>query len=473
MPTVQPVDPPLAERPTLSQATLLATMGVGTYMSALNGSSVNAILPVLGQAFGAEVSQVEWVITAYLLVQSGLLLTFGRLGDLYGHKPIYVWGFAVFVLASGLCGLAPALPFLVGARILQAVGGAMLFSSSPAILTRSFPPRQRGRALGLYATMVYVGLASGPPLGGWLAAAWSWRAVFYVAVPFGLLALVLSQRFVPRDAPGRRAERFDLAGAVTYVVGLVLVLLALNQGHAWGWTSPSVLGCFVLGLLVLLAFVRTERRVPSPMLDLDLFRNYAFAAPVVSSVLNYMCASSTFFLMPFYLIQGRDLDPARAGLVLIAQPLVMALTASFSGALSDRIGSRIPATTGMALLSLGLFALSRVGETTPFNYVVAALGLIGLGIGLFTSPNNSTVMGAVPPGRRGVASGVVATARTLGNVLGIGVAGAIFSTDLARSGLAGPAAVVSAVSPGFLAASGFALLGAITSFTRTAPPAGD
>ncbi len=446
---------------------VLAAVGVGAFMSALDTSIVNTILPVVSGAFEVDVAAVEWVITVYLLVQSGLLLSFGRLGDMRGHKSVYLSGYALFVGASALCGFAPSTAFLVASRAVQAIGASMLIANSPAILTHVFPASQRGRALGLQSTMVYLGLACGPPLGGLLTSLLSWRAVFYINVPVGLAAFLLSLRFIPRDEPGER-ERFDVAGAATYVLGLVALLLALNQGHAWGWTSAAVLAAFAVGVVMLAAFAAIELRAHAPMLDLTLFRRRAFTAPVLSAVMNYMGTSSTFFMVPFYLIQGRGLSPGQAGLLMTAQPIVMATTASFSGALSDRIGSRVPATAGMTVLAGGLFLLSRLGGSTPIVGVAAVLAVVGLGVGLFTSPNNSAVMGAVPAARRGVASGVLATARTLGNVLGVGVAGAIYATALANAGAQTPPAVVAAVGWAILFAAGVAVLGALTSATRDA-----
>jgi MFS family permease len=250
------------------------------------------------------------------------------------------------------------------------------------------------------------------------------------------------------------------------VLGLSALMLALNQGHAWGWTSAAILGGLAVGLTLLLLFAAIELRIPSPMLELGLFRRRAFTAPVLSAVLNYTGVSATFFLVPFFLIQGRGLSAAQAGFILAAQPIVMALTATFSGAFSDRVGSRLPATAGMGVLSVGLLLLSRAGDATPLAYVTAALAVMGLGIGLFTSPNSSAVMGAVPSSRRGVASGILATSRTLGNVLGLGMASAIFNTILHRAGPGDSAAIVEAVSVGLTAAAALALLGAITSATR-------
>lgn len=436
---------------------VLAAIGVGTFMSALDSSVVNMLLPVIGADFSAGVAAVEWVSTIYLLVVSGLLLSFGRLGDLRGQKPVYVSGFGVFILGSALCGLAPSAAALIGFRGAQALGAAMLFASSPAILTKNFPAQERGRALGLQATMTYLGLTVGPSLGGWLAAQFGWRAVFYINVPIGLLALTLSMRFIPHDRPADRPVPFDLAGAVAFMAGLVALLLGLNQGAELAWTSPWVLGALAIALVLLGAFVLVEHRNAHPMLDLTLFSRRLFTGAAASAVLNYVCLYSITFLMPFYLMRGRGLTSAQAGLILTAQPLVMAVSAPISGALSDRIGSRLPATLGMALLAGGLFLLSRLGPQTPWPLISAALAVAGLGTGIFISPNSSALMGAAPRDRQGIAAGVLATARNVGMVLGIGLAGAVFTSYLVPGA---PATLFAGVSAGFAVAGGVALAAA-------------
>jgi len=445
----------------------LIAVGVGTFMSALDGSVVNIVLPVVNRALGGDIATIEWVVTIYLLVLSAFLLSFGRLGDLRGHKSVYIAGFAIFVLGSALCGLAPTAQALIAFRALQALGAAMLAANSPAILTKHFPSAQRGQALGLQATMTYLGLTVGPSLGGWLTGQFSWRAVFYINVPVGLLALGLGLRFIPHDAPAERAEQFDLPGAFVFMLGLVALLLGLNQGHAWGWTSPVILGLLAAAGLLLGLFLLIERRVPHPMLDLSLFQRRIFSAATGSAILNYMCVYSIIFLLPFYLIQGRNLSPAQAGLILTTQPLIMALVAPLSGTLSDRIGTRLPSTGGMAVLALGLFYLSRLGDQAQLGEVTVALAVCGLGIGLFTSPNNSALMGAAPRQRQGIAAGILASARSFGMVLGVGLAGAIFTTVLAHGQANGSAtALFDAVDASFLAATGIAALGMLTSAVR-------
>jgi EmrB/QacA subfamily drug resistance transporter len=424
----------MAEESPERRRNVLIALGIGTFMSALDGSVVNTILPLLGRELHATVAGVEWVTAVYLLTVSGLLLIVGRAGDLYGHKVVYMTGFAVFIAGSALCGVAASLRMLVAMRGVQAVGAAMLYANAPAILTKSFPAAQRGRALGAQATFTYLGLTAGPSLGGWLASALGWRWVFYINVPVGLVAVLLTARVVERDRPESGGERFDVAGAALFTTGLVALLIALNQGHDLGWTSPLIGGLFAAALLLLGSFVTVERRSDAPMLDLSLFRSRVLSAATASALLNYVCTYAVLFVMPFLLIQGRGLNTSQAGLVLTAQPIVMAIVAPLAGSLSDRIGSRILATSGMLVLAAGLVLLGVLAPRGTTGALVGALAVIGVGIGLFTTPNNSALMGAAPRHRQGIASGVLASARNVGMVLGVGVAGAVFTTILSRGG---------------------------------------
>jgi len=444
---------------------VLTTVGLGTFMSALDGSVVNTLLPVLSEALHTSIAGIEWVATIYLLVISGLLLSVGRAGDLFGHKRLFLGGFALFVVGSALCGLANSAHALIALRVVQALGAAMLMATSPAILTLSFPTSQRGRALGAQGTFTYLGLTVGPSLGGWLAEAFGWRSVFYINVPVGLAAIALAARSIADDHVEKAEERFDFLGASLFTAGLVALMIALNQGHDWGWTSPLTSGLLVIALALLTLFVQVERRRSAPMLDLSLFGSRTFSASAASALMNYACVYAVTFVLPFLLIQGRGLGTARAGLVLTAQPIVMAIVAPISGALSDRIGSRGLATVGMLLLAAGLVALGLLVADGSLTQIAAALALFGLGIGIFVSPNNSALMGAAPRNRQGIASGVLATSRNVGMVLGVGFAGAIFTTVTARA--ASPSAgLVAGVRASLLSAAGVALVGAVTSAVR-------
>lgn len=459
--------PPAPDAPNVRKWWVLVAVGVGTFMSALDGSIVNALLPTMRAALGTTVAGIEWVISVYLLVVSGVLLGFGRLGDLRGHKDVYLVGFVGFVAASAACGLAPSVGWLVAFRAVQAIAAAMLFANSPAILTLTFPPTERGRALGLQSTMTYLGLSAGPPLGGLLASALGWRAIFFVNVPVGALGLWLSWRTIPRDRPRGETPPFDLAGAALFFVGLLALLLALDQGHAWGWGSPLTLGLLLGSLAPLGAFVALERRRPHPMLDLSLFRSRAFTGSAFSAIASYVGEYAVLFLVPFYLVQGRGLGVERAGVLLTALPVLMMFASPVSGTLSDRMGSRGFTTLGMVILTGGLVLLSRSGDATSLWQVVVALAVCGLGLGVFVAPNNSRMLGAAPPHRRGIASGVLAAARNVGMVLGVGLAGAVYTTVVAR---AGDHAVAKGVSAGLLAAAAVTLAAAITSWMEGEAP---
>jgi len=439
---------------------ILIAIGTGSFMSALDASVVNTILPVVRDAFKSNVATIEWVVTIYLLIMSGLLLTFGRLGDLRGHKSVYIWGFVIFVASSALCGAAWSPAALIFFRGLEGIGAAILAANASAIVSRNIPSEERGRAFGLVSMLTYLGLTVGPSLGGWLAHAFGWRVIFYINVPVGALALALGWIFIPEETSAETGKRFDIPGAVIFLAGLTAFLLGLNKGATWGWSSPAILVLLVGAVALLVVFIQVERRSPEPMLDLSLFRVPLFSMSTISAILNYICVYSITFLMPFYLIQGRGMNSAEAGLILTVQPILMAITAPISGTLSDRIGSRLPGMVGMAILGIGLFLLSRLGPGSPLWLVGLGLGIAGFGTGAFISPNTSTLMGSAPRSRQGVASGVLGTARNLGMVLGIGLAGAILTTRLAENI---PNALYNGIGQGFLVAAAVAALGIISS----------
>ena len=440
---------------------VLIAIGASTFMSALDTSVVNTVLPVINQSLESDIATVEWVVTIYLLIVSGLLLSFGRLGDMRGHKSVFLSGFTIFITSSALCGWAPSIGSLIAFRGLQALGAAMLASNSPAILTKNFPASQRGQALGLQATMTYLGLTAAPSLGGWLTDLISWRSVFYINIPVGLAAFVLSWKFIPQDRKTENQESFDVPGAGVFLAGLIALLLGLNQGHAWGWTSLPILSLIVIAGFFLAIFILVETRSTSPMLDLNLFNNRVFSASTISALLNYIAVFSILLLLPFYLIQGRDFSPSQAGLILTIQPITMAIVAPISGGISDRLGTRIPTVLGMLILSMGLILLSRLGPNSPIYEIGIALGVVGLGTGTFISPNNSAIMGSAPGQRQGIAAGILATARSTGMVLGVGLAGAIFTTILVDS--VGENTIYAATRASFIIAAILAAIGAFTS----------
>jgi EmrB/QacA subfamily drug resistance transporter len=404
---------------------VLAVVMVGTFMGPLDGSVVNIALPTLTRHFAVDITTVEWVVVAYLLIVSTFLLTFGRIGDIVGLKPVYVAGFSVFILGSAACALAWNIWALVAFRAVQAVGAGMLFAVGPAIVTQTFPPTERGTALGLVGISVSAGLAVGPTLGGLLIAAGGWRLVFLINIPIGIAASVLALRMLHTEKP--TAQRFDPYGAALSFLALFPLLLALSKGEAWGWSSPAVIGLFVLAVLGGVSFVYAESRVSQPILDLSLFRIRMFSISTSTALASYVVMSSVIFLMPFYFMDVKGYTVAHAGLLLTPIPAAMALFGPLSGALSDRIGSRFLSTTGLLVSTVGAVGLTRLGEdTTPVGILLRLL-LVGVGMALFQSPNSSALMGSVPRARLGIASGMVAMARNVGMSLGVSLAAGVLA----------------------------------------------
>lgn len=445
---------------------VLFAVGMGTFMTALDGSVVNSIIPVITRDLHTDTATIEWVATTYLLVVSGLLLTFGRLGDLYGHKVNYLSGFVIFLGGSIGCSYAPATGWLIFWRAVQALGGAMLYANGPAILTTTFPSERRGLVLGLQAAMTYLGLTVGPSLGGWLTDAFGWRSIFLINIPVAILCVSVGLYAIAYDRQKGRQEKFDLPGALIYMVGFSALLFGMNRAHDWGWASLLTIGTLIGSLALLAAFILWEKRSPAPMLDLGLFRSATFNASVGSAVINYICMYTVTFMLPFFLIDGRGMTPTHSGLVLIAQPIIMAIVVPLSGSLSDRIGTHRLTVTGMAVMVIGLTVLSFSGATTPLWLTILGLLINGLGIGIFISPNNSALMGSAPAGRQGIAAGMLATARTSGQALGIGIAGAIFNTYLAANT---PGAFYAGISTALRVAAAAAVLGAVVASLRDRP----
>jgi len=457
---------PLEEGNSSRKWMVLVAVGIGSLMSALDGSVVNTILPVLTKYFSSSIEQVEWIVTIYLLILSGLMLIFGRLGDLRGHKIVYLTGFYIFIISSALCGLANSVTVLISVRAFQAIGGAMISANSPAILTGSFPGSQRGQALGMQATLTYLGLTIGPSLGGFLAQQFGWQSVFYINVPIGLIAIYLSVRYIPSDRIEHTEENFDFWGAGLFMLGLIVLLYGLNQGASMGWGSAPIIGSLILSFIILFIFVVVQKRINFPMLDLRLFANSIFRSSVGSAVLNYIAVYSITFLMPFYLIQGLNYNPAQAGLILTAFPLFMAIVAPISGTFSDRIGTRIPTVIGMIILTIGLLYLSELKPDSSLIQIAIRLAVAGFGIGIFISPNTSALMGSAPHERQGIASGILATARNFGMVLGVGFSGALLTSFLGNFSSQTGAAIMEAVCASLRAASAVGALGVITTALR-------
>jgi EmrB/QacA subfamily drug resistance transporter len=417
---------------TLSRAqrrTILAAVAIGTFMSALDSSVVNIAMPKMSSYFNEPLSSIEWVVMAYLLIISSLLLTYGRLGDMYGHKRIYITGFIIFTAGSALCGASASVVLLIASRVIQAVGAGMLMSMGPAIVTDITPPAERGRALGVTAVSVSVALAAGPVLGGILTTNFGWQSIFYINLPVGIAGSIWAWRVIPKKGK-QENQIFDIRGAAIIFIALVCILMPLSYTEKLGWESPYIIVSLAAGIMLMVLFVFFEKHTEYPMVDISLFNDRLFSMSNLSALLNYMANFSVVLLMPFYLQQLRGLDPSQAGLLIILLPLTTMLVAPISGALSDRVDSRYISSAGMAIAAFGIWQLSRLKVDSSSISIILALVTFGLGSGMFQTPNNSAIMGSVPGNRRGIASGMLATMRNIGMVLGVAVSGAIFTSRM-------------------------------------------
>ncbi len=408
---------------------ILTSVSLGSLMATLDGSIINIALPAIQKDFRIDLTTVEWVVVAYLLVVGSLLLPFGRLGEVLTFKRVYLVGFAVFTLASVACGAAPNEGALIGFRVVQAVGAAMIMAMGPAIVARTFPANERGRALGINGVSVSIGLSLGPALGGILTQAATGRAIFLINVPIGIFAILWAARILPEEEPGK-GQAFDVRGAMLSGVALFALLLALSEGQSWGWTSLTIVALFVAFVVLGAAFIYVERRALQPMIDLALFKIRPFTAGLVSVVVAFAGLFTATFLLPFLLQQARGFSPIEAGLLLTPVPITMAIVAPLSGTVSDRLGPRLPATAGMAIMVLGLLSLTQLPVDFALPDLIWRLVLLGIGQGLFMSPNSSAVLGSVPRPRVGTASGTLAQMRVNGQALGIALSAAIVATRL-------------------------------------------
>lgn len=404
-----------------------AIVAIGVFMATLDSSIVNISLPSIASYFHVPLSgAVEWVIIAYLVAMGAVLLTAGRLADMIGRKAVWTAGLVLFTTSSALCGAAPSLLLLIASRTLQGLGGALIMAVSPAMLTRAFPAIERGRALGINAVNVALGVSVGPTLGGLITTYLSWRWIFYVNVPIGIIGTIASLRLL-KERLRRNPGHFDPLGALLLALGLAGLTAGLSFGQELGWSSPVILSLIGEGVLALVVLPFAEQRVSNPILVLSLLRNRVFASAVLSSVLSFMALFSVGFLMPFYFEQLRGFSTAMAGLLLTPLPLTLALIAPLSGTLADRFGSRCLAAGGLTIACLGLVLISQLNMYSTITDIIWRLMVTGAGQALFQPPNNSALLGSAPREHQGSASGFLATARTMGQSLSVALVGAVFS----------------------------------------------
>ena len=401
---------------------------ISSFITPFLSSGVNVALPSMGKLFQMDAVLLSWVATSYILASVVFLVPFGRLADIHGRKRTLLWGYTVFTISTLGCGLATTVPILILFRVIQGFGSAMIFATDMASLVSVFPPQERGRVLGITVAAVYCGLSVGPFIGGFLTEQLSWRAVFLINVPLGLIIIFLVFYKLRGEWAEAKGEKFDLTGALIYGIGIIALIYGLTQ-----LSTLQGLVLIIIGILAMYAFVKWETRVKSPIFELSLFRhNRIFAFSNVAALINYSATSAVAFLLSLYLQHIKALSPQHAGLVLIAQPIVQAVFSPFAGMLSDRIEPRIVSSLGMAITTVGLLMLVFLGSSSGLVFIIGTLVVLGFGFALFSSPNMNAIMGSVERKFFGLASGSVGTMRMLGMIISMGIATLVFTHFIGR-----------------------------------------
>ncbi len=405
---------------------VLISVSFGVFLATIDSSIVNISLPTLERDLHTSFASVQWVVLAYLLTITVLLPGIGRLADIVGKKSLYLAGFGIFTLGSLLCGLSRQVEWLIVFRVVQAMGAAFLMALGPALLAEGFPPEERGRALGFNGLAVSMGIIIGPTLGGIILKNLGWHWIFFVNIPVVLIAIPIAIHSLP-NSTRKTGERFDFLGAGMLLVCLVALLFGLTYSQDNGFLSAPSLLLFAAFIIFLWLFIRIEKSVTQPLIDLSLFNNMLFSVNLITGLLTFIASTGTVFLIPFYLQNVLGYDPEFSGILMAVFPIMLGITGPLSGWLSDRFGFRLLTIIGLATLALSYFNLSNLSTQTSWQNFLILYMPIGLGMGLFQSPNNSAILGTASSERLGVVSGLLAITRTLGQTSGIAIMGTLWT----------------------------------------------
>ncbi len=397
-------------------------------MSSLDGSIVNIAIKVISADLSMSFEEAQWIVIIYLLVSAITLISFGRISDLKGRKSFFLFGVYLFTFSSFFISFAFSGIFIIIFRLIQGIGSSMIAANAPSMITDIFPRKETGKALGVNVAFIYGGLVAGPILGGIIVQFITWRLIFFINVPIGISIFIIGWYKLKKVDQGIKDESYDLLGTVLFGLFLATLLLALTFGNQIGWGSFEVLLLFGISILSFFTFIFTESRTKFPLFKLSLFRtNRIFSYANFAALFNYIAIAGTIFLLPIYLQLILGWDPLTTALFLLPTTLTMALISSFSGRLSDRFGTRILTTSGMTIMAIGFLLLTLVIGFLPIQYILITQFIVGLGIGLFSSPNNSAIMNAVKGRDHGIAAGILSTMRVVGQSTSIALLSAILT----------------------------------------------
>lgn len=400
---------------------ILVILNLFVFMSTLDGSIVNIALPVISKDLSLPIAKTEWVVSSYLIAICTLILFFGKLGDILGKIKVFKIGTVIFIIGSLLCGLSSTLSMLIIFRVLQALGASMTMANSQGIVTDIFPARERGKALGLIGTFVSLGSIAGPSLGGLIVSALGWEYIFWVNVPIGIIAAILGWRLLPKDYTLLKAK-IDIQGCVLFAVFIISLFAGLLLGQQIGYTNLRILGAFAIALVTFIIFLWVETHKTDPMLHLSLFSNPLFSLSILCGFLVFVANFCFNIISPFYTQNILLLSPQSAGFLLMLFPITMSIVAPLSGALSDKIGSELLTFLGLIVMAIAQIGLATLHDGSSILLVGILVAMLGMGSGLFQSPNNSLVMSTVPKTQLGIAGSVNSLVRNIGMVVGISLA---------------------------------------------------
>jgi EmrB/QacA subfamily drug resistance transporter len=401
---------------------------VTAFLIPFMGATINIALPVIGQAFAMDAVLLGWVATAFLLTVAMFIVPFGRIADIFGRKKIFTYGISIYTIGSFLSAIAPSPLTLIALRAVHGIGSAMIYGTSVAMLMSVFPAGERGKALGIVVASTYFGLAVGPFLGGVLTHQFGWRSIFLIHAPLGLFVILLVLWKLKGEWAEAQGERFDTIGSIIYCLMIAAIMYGFSQ------LSAPIGGWLILfGIVGIITFVWWETKAEHPVFNINLFRkNKVFAFSNLAALINYSATFAITFLLSFYLQYLKGFSPQTAGLILMAQPVMMTIGSPFAGRLSDSIEPGIIASTGMAVMTIGIFSLIFVAEHTPLGFIIAVLIFLGVGYALFSSPNTNAVMSSVDRKFYGVASGTLGTMRSVGMMFSMGIVMLVFSVYMGR-----------------------------------------
>ena len=400
---------------------ILSVVVIMTFMGCLDSSIVNIALPTMAKKLNVTMGSIEWVVTSYLVVITASILFWGRLGDIIGKVRIFQIGLVIFTIGSLLCGLSTNITFLIISRCIQAIGAAGYMATNQGIITHVFPANERGRALGTVGTFVALGNLVGPPLGGFIISLLSWKYIFLINIPIGIITFFLAIKVMPKSKEVKEVK-LDIVGTVLFALSIISFYFTFTYGDRLGYTSPIIITTLIITVLSIAFFIKFEKKTENPLLDLSIFKNSLFSISIICALISFLTIGSNNIIQPFYLQDVLGLSPSSASMYMMIYPIILSVIAPLSGYLSDKIGSEILTLVGLVLMMLGMGGMATITESTAIIYYIVFIAIMSLGNGLFQSPNNSLVMSTVSKDKLGIAGGVNALVRNVGIVLGVSLA---------------------------------------------------